>query len=326
MAKTPTPIRIELQLGIMFQSVNCYLMPGDALSLIDCGLYTEENWFLLQQELKKHGYSISDLEQVIITHEHRDHIGMLPEIMANSHAKILAPKAIKGWLEQPDQMDRKEVEFTRKLLANLGFPEEVLQQAYQFFDAREIGRPIKETSRIQYYQEGEKLHLGNSAWEILNTPGHCPTQHIFLEEGAARVFGSDMLLPIAPMPIPVEDKGEQDPETGALASLLSSYERVKAYDIQEVFPGHGPIFSGANGVIERQLTRIGMRKEECFEAVKSGYSTPYEVNRKMYPYQQTPPDFSGLYMVLGYLQLLQMEGKIQKVDKESSALSFIAIP
>jgi len=326
MAKKFHPIQIEVSLDIMFQSVNTYLMPGDALSLIDCGVYTDENWHFLQAELKKYGYQISDIEQVIITHEHRDHIGMLPEIMANSDAQILAPKAIQGWFENPAEMDSREVKFTRELIGNLGFPEEVLQKAHQFFDAREIARPIEEFSRIQYYEEGEKLHLGNTKWEILNTPGHCPTQHIFLEEGAERVFGSDMLLPIAPMPIPVETNEENDPESGALASLLKSYDRVKAFDIQEVFPGHGPIFSGANGVIDRQLARIGMRKEECYEAIKAGFSTPYEVNRKMYPYQQTPPDFSGLYMVLGYLQLLQMEGKIRRFDEKSPTLSYIAIP
>lgn len=322
MAKKSNPIRIEVPLGIMFQSVNAYLMPGDALSLIDCGLHTEENWFLLQQELQKYGYRISDLEQVAITHEHRDHIGMLPEIMANSQAKILAPKAIQGWLERPSEMDLLEVEFTRQLLSTLGFPDNVLQKAYQFFDGREIARPLEEVSRIQYYEEGEKLQLGNTEWEVLNTPGHCSTQHIFLEEGAERVFGSDMLLPIAPMPIPVVGEDEKDPESGALASLLKSYGRVKAYGIQEVFPGHGPIFSGANGVIDRQLARIEKRKEECYEAVKAGYTSPYEVNRKMYPYQQTPPDFSGLYMVLGYMQLLQIEGRIRKVDEAEENLSF----
>ncbi|MDW3647332.1 MAG: MBL fold metallo-hydrolase [Bacteroidia bacterium] len=326
MPKKAKPIRIELALGIMFQHVNCYLMPGDALSLIDCGLYTQENWFLLQEELKQHGYQISDLEQVIITHEHRDHIGMLPEIMANSGAEILAPKAIKAWFEKPIDMNREEVRFNKRLLAKLGFPEEVLSNAHKFFDQREISRPIEEVSRIQYFEEGDRLQLGNTEWEILHTPGHSPTQYIFLEEGAERVFGSDMLLPIAPMPIPVEGKGEDDPESGALASLLKSYERIKAFDIGEVFPGHGPIFSGANGTIDRQLARIQMRKEECYEAIKSGFTTPYQINRKMYPYQETPPDFSGLYMVLGYLQLLQLEGRIRKIEEEKGELSFSSIP
>ncbi|MEL6256858.1 MAG: MBL fold metallo-hydrolase [Bacteroidota bacterium] len=326
MSTKPAPIRIELPLGIMFQSVNCYLMPGEALSLIDCGLYTSDNWNLLQEELNKQGYQISDLEQIIITHEHRDHIGMLPEIMANSEAKIFAPKAIQGWFEQPNKMDREEYIFTQKLFETIGFPDEILRKTHQFFDNREVARKIEDLDRIQYVEEGDKLQLGTTSWEVLNTPGHCPAQHIILEDGSERTFGSDMLLPIAPMPIPVKGKGELDPAQGALASLLKSYERLKGFEIKDVFPGHGPIFSGANGVIDRQLARIEMRKEECYEAIKHGLTTPYQVNRKMYPYQETPPDFSGLYMVLGYLQLLQLEGRVRKIEQESGDLYFEAIP
>ena len=50
------PIRIELSLGLMFQTVNCYLIPGDQLTLIDCGLYSEENWNHLKERINAHGY------------------------------------------------------------------------------------------------------------------------------------------------------------------------------------------------------------------------------------------------------------------------------
>ena len=91
------PIRIELPLGIMFQTVNCYLIPGEQLTLIDCGLYSEENWLFFQERINAHGFQVSDIEQVIITHEHRDHIGLLPEIMTHSEAIIRVPKVIEGW-------------------------------------------------------------------------------------------------------------------------------------------------------------------------------------------------------------------------------------
>jgi len=82
------PIRIEISLGIMFQTVNCYLIPGDQLTLIDCGLYSEENWKHLQERINAHGFQVSDIEQVIVTHEHRDHTGLLPEIMEHSNAVV----------------------------------------------------------------------------------------------------------------------------------------------------------------------------------------------------------------------------------------------
>lgn len=44
------PIQIELSLGIMFQFVNCYLIPGEQLTLIDCGLDSDENWIDFQKK------------------------------------------------------------------------------------------------------------------------------------------------------------------------------------------------------------------------------------------------------------------------------------
>ena len=93
------------------------------------------------------------------------------------------------------------------------------------------------------------------------------------------------------------------------------------YDFQTVYPGHGPIFVNANAIIEKQLDRISMRKEECFEAIKNGLSTPYQINRKMYPYQNMPPDFSGMFMVMGYIDLLEEEGRVKRKMSDNGQLT-----
>ena len=53
MSQLIEPIQIDLSLGIMFQTVNCYLIPGEQLTLIDCGLDSEENWMDFQKKNKK---------------------------------------------------------------------------------------------------------------------------------------------------------------------------------------------------------------------------------------------------------------------------------
>jgi len=316
------PIQIELSLGIMFPSVNCFLIPGEELTLIDCGLHSKENWKRLQDRLEEHGYKVKDIEQVIITHEHRDHIGLLPEIIANSNAIIRIPKSIEKWIVQPEQMKTQLGTFNKKLFGSLGFPEKVLDQVFQFIDIVELGKKIEPTDRLHFFKEGDYLRFGNTDWEVLNTPGHSPTQYVFLQKEQRRIFGSDMLLPIAPMPIIMEDANRKGEPTRSLNALLNSFQRLKQFDIQTVYPGHGPIFSNANAVIDKQLSRIQMRKEECFEAVKEGHLTPYQINRKMYPYQSIPPDFSGMYMVLGYIDLLQQEGRISKSIDENGIINF----
>jgi len=319
------PIRIELSLGIMFPSVNCYLIPGEQLTLIDCGLDSEENWKTLQQKIKEHGFQISDIQQVIISHEHRDHIGLLPQILKNTNAIIRAPKMIEGWFSQPEKMKADYFRFIKKLFRSLGFPKEVLEQSFQFVEAMRSYPKIKELDRFQFFEEGEILTFGNTEWEALNTPGHCPSQFVFLQKEQKRLVSSDMLLPIAPMPIVSQNLKNPEEPLRALNELLSSFDRLKKYNIQKVYPGHGPEFSDANAIIEKQLTRIEMRKQECFEAIQSGLTTPYQINRKMYPYQMMPPDFSGMYMVLGYLDLLEEEGKIKKDINADGTLQFSSI-
>ena len=322
MSKIIEPIRIEIPLGNMFQTVNCYLVPGEQLTLIDCGWPSEENWKLFQEKIKEQGYQVSDIEQVIITHEHRDHIGLLPEILTHSNAIVRAPKMIEDWFSKPKKMNQIHLEFFKKLISSVGFPNDDLEKVYQSVEFAHSVNKIENLDRFEFFEEGDFLQIGNTEWEILNTPGHCPTQHVFLQKEQKRIFSSDMLLPIAPMPIVVEDPKKMNESVRALKELLDSFERLRAYNIQTIYPGHGPVFEKANEMIDKQLARMKMRKEECLEAIKSGLNTPYKINRKMYPYQQMPPNFSGLHMVLGYIDLLMEEGLIAKEMDENGVTIF----
>ena len=134
MSQLIEPIQIDLSLGIMFQTVNCYLIPGEQLTLIDCGLDSEENWMDFQKKIKKHGYQVADIEQIIITHEHRDHIGLLSKIMEASNAIVKVPQQIEKWFSQPEEMREKYLGFIKKQFPKLGFPEKVLKQSFQFVE------------------------------------------------------------------------------------------------------------------------------------------------------------------------------------------------
>ena len=303
-------IRIELSLGIMFPSVNCYLVPGEQLTLVDCGFSTAENWEIFQKKLAAHGYKIQDIEQVLITHEHQDHIGLLPLIMEHSDAIIRVPKAIKAWFSTPQNRHAAQVAFLQKFYKQVGFPEAIQVQANQLMTQMSVPPAIEDLTRSQFFTEGDSIQMGNAIWQVLNTPGHCPTQHVFLQKDQKQLFSGDMLLPIAPMPIVSENQTEAGKMNHALKDLLASFHRLKAYEVQAVYPGHGPIFRDANTVIEQQLARIEMRKEECLKWHNAGYKTVYEIHQKMYPYHQIPPNFSGIHMIFGYLDLLRTEGAI----------------
>jgi glyoxylase-like metal-dependent hydrolase (beta-lactamase superfamily II) len=123
---------------------------------------------------------------------------------------------------------------------------------------------------------------------------------VFLQKEEKRLVSGDMLLPVAPMPIAYDDPSQPGQPIRALSQLLQSFERLRAFEIQTVYPGHGKVFSDANAMIDKQLARIKMRK------------------------QMMPPDFSGMHMVLGYLDLLEEEGLIEKRLDENGVMNFRA--
>lgn len=65
----PTPFAVG--------DVNVYLIKGDRLTLVDAGVKTEQAWESFNVQMGDIGLSPADIEQVILTHHHPDHVGML---------------------------------------------------------------------------------------------------------------------------------------------------------------------------------------------------------------------------------------------------------
>ena len=304
------PIRIELTLSHMFPTVNCYLVPGNKLTLIDCGWDSDENFTTLATALKEAGYNWSDIDQILITHEHPDHVGLLSRIITLTEATIHAPEQTRPWFIAADSRSEQQRSFYKSLNSRLGYPEALRQLTDNHYDSARGFPNIELVDRIQFYKADDTFTIGHSNYIALHTPGHCPNQFMFLSSDHKRVFSGDMLLPIAPMPIITAIDSDTGKPSPALRQLISSFYRIKNYYIHQVYPGHGEIYDNANRVIDKQLARISERKEECFQIIVSGALTPYAIHLKMYPNHTLPPNYSGMHMILGYLDLLEQEDRI----------------
>ena len=88
---------------------------------------------------------------------------------------------------------------------------------------------------------------------------------------------------------------------------LNLIKKFKSLNINKVFPGHYENFENAIEVIDKQVDRINMRKEECFQLIKNGTDNFMEIGRVMY--RQGLP-LAAMSMIVGYLDLLEAEGRI----------------
>ncbi|HET8863751.1 MAG TPA: MBL fold metallo-hydrolase, partial [Solirubrobacterales bacterium] len=67
--RIPTPFAVG--------RVNCYLLEDEPLTLIDTGPNSRKALGELEHQLGALGRRIEDLELVIITHQHLDHLGLV---------------------------------------------------------------------------------------------------------------------------------------------------------------------------------------------------------------------------------------------------------
>src|SRR5579859_5516631 len=113
---------ITLPIPFAIGSVTCYLVEGEPLTLIDCGTQTDECYTALATALGEKGYRISDIERLIITHHHSDHLGLAERIAQESGAEVWAHPATVPWLESPEHARQKLQNFTAPLFQEGGVP------------------------------------------------------------------------------------------------------------------------------------------------------------------------------------------------------------
>ena len=77
--------------------VNAFLVKGDALTLLDAGIKTPEAYNAIQQGIQNAGYKMKEVEQVIFTHQHPDHIGWGD---AFPHAEKLGHPLVDKWIRK----------------------------------------------------------------------------------------------------------------------------------------------------------------------------------------------------------------------------------
>src|SRR5919204_6711547 len=80
--RIPTPFAVG--------RVNCYLIEDEPLTLVDTGPNSGKALDELQRQLAEHGHAIQDLELVILTHQHIDHLGLVEIIAQHSGAEVAA--------------------------------------------------------------------------------------------------------------------------------------------------------------------------------------------------------------------------------------------
>jgi len=151
--------------------------------------------------------------------------------------------------------------------------------------------------------------LGGLAWQVLHLRGHDSHLTCFYQAQTRQLLAADMLMIPTPTPV-VEAPAVGEVRQPALPHMLLSMDRLAFLDIETVYPGHGIPFTDHRTVIRSQQARIHERKEECWRHIVAGVDKVADLSAHMYGPRAQTVGLAGLWMVVGYLDLLQAEARV----------------
>lgn len=311
--ETMLPLRLELPTGLAVGSVNSYLFTEPEPILVDTGVAGQASWEALVHALAQHGLSVADLSRVIITHPHVDHYGQAGKIAAHSDADIWICDLGAAWLQESTvRSARRDRFYSDYFLPGLGLPPAAAATIVRGLQGLgSLGGAIP-GDRLHTFAADGLLQMGGRSWQVIHTPGHCSVQTCFYEAQAGTLLSADMLLATTPAPVVESPPDGSFNRVPALPRFMASLALLESMPIADVLPGHGRPFANHHDVIRRQRTRILARKQECLDWIEAGYHTVPDLVEQMYAHHAAAMRFAGLWMLVGYLDLLQEEHLVEE--------------
>ena len=224
--------------------VNCYLIEDDPLTLVDTGPNSGKALDELELALRAHGHSIEDLERIVITHQHLDHMGLAGILARRSEAEVVRARPAGA----RDRGVRRACRARRR--ARRG------ADAAPRHPARRRDGAAHDVARVPGL--GRRARRSTAGWPTASGsssptarcrrctgPGHSPSDTLFWDAERRVLIGGDHLIghissnPLISRPLGGRSGEPGDGRPRALMTYLRSLRETREMPIDVVLPGHG---------------------------------------------------------------------------------------
>ncbi len=309
--------RLQIPTPFAVGRVNCYLIEDEPLTLVDTGPNSGKALDELGAALGAHGHTIDDVELVIVTHQHIDHLGLVEIVAEHSGAEVAALGVAAQRLADFTEDAEADDAFAVELMLRNGIPEEVtvaLRSVSRSF--RSWGSHVEVTRPLA---DGETMTFRDRSLEVLHRPGHSPSDTVFWDEQRQILIAADHLLPnISSNPLISRPLDGSSKRVQALVTYIESLRRTREMPAEIVLPGHGDPVTDHVALIDSRFAGHERRKQKIFGLIEAnGPSTGFELAQSIWGNVAVTQAFLTLSEVIGHADLLVNEGRVREVDDGS---------
>jgi glyoxylase-like metal-dependent hydrolase (beta-lactamase superfamily II) len=293
--RIPTPFAVG--------RVNCYLIEDSPLTLIDTGPNSGKSLDELSQQLERAGHAIEDIELVVISHQHLDHLGLVEIVASHSGAEVAAIDAVVPFVERYAEDAERDDAFAGALMLRYGIPEE------QIIALRSVSRSFRAwgaaATVTRPLHDGEQVALADRTLDVQHRPGHSPSDTLFWDAERRILICADHLIahissnPLLSRPL---DGSEERPK--ALVTYLRSLARTRELPAEILLPGHGDPITDHVSLIDDRFAMHRRRAEKLRGLIAERPRTAYELAQELWGNVAVTQAFLTLSEVVGHVDLL----------------------
>ena len=291
--------------------VNCYLIEDEPLTLVDTGPNSGKALDELTARLAERGHGLSDLELIVVTHQHIDHLGLVEILVEHSGAEVAALGAAAERLAAFDEDAEAEDEFAVEVMLRNGIPEDVtvaLRSVSRSF--RGWGSHVTVTQPLE---DGGTLALRDRQLQVLHRPGHSPSDTVFWDEARQILIAADHLLPkISSNPLITRPLDGSDKRTQALVTYIESLRKTREMPAEIVLPAHGEPITDHAELIDSRMAGYDRRKEKIYKLIAQQPRNAYELAQALWGNVAVTQAFLTLSEVIGHADLLVNEERVRE--------------
>lgn len=301
--------RLRLPVGWeQITHVNAFLIDGTIL--VDCGTGGHPTCAdALQTAFDRAGHRIEDVEHLVLTHVHTDHMGLAPLVLERSGAQLHAHPDDAHFVEAFTEPGRIEQRRERRARQE-GVPERRLEP-YRTA-AEELEGALAAVTPDHHLTDGDEL----SGWQVVETPGHCPS-HITLFHPERRIaFVGDLICPVF---APWLDYGySPDP----MAETFASLDRLDQLRPALSLPGHGRPITDTASVVADTRASFHERLDATRRALAQGPAGAYELTTRIWGEEPDLAATGHLAEMLAYLRYLRGRGEATRSTNDDGTYSY----
>jgi glyoxylase-like metal-dependent hydrolase (beta-lactamase superfamily II) len=299
--------------------VNVYVIEDEPLTLVDAGPNSGTSFDELQRGVARLGHSLEDIELVVLTHQHIDHLGLVSLVAARSGAEVAAIDVAVPFVENYSLEAQADDDFARQIMLRHGIPADVagalqsVSQAFRAWGARaDVTRPLR---------DGEELRLRDRVLAVHHRPGHSPSDTVFEDRERRMLIAGDHLLghissnPLLTRPL---DGSTERPQ--ALVAYLDSLRQTREMDLEIVLPGHGEPITDHRALIDERLALHRRRSEKIHRLISEQPRSAYELAQALWGNVAVTQAYLTLSEVLGHIDLLLNAGRAREVSRDGVAV------